>query len=181
MNISILDYNQKLITRQIEEIFRFANKKEIVFVCVGNYKVWFDCFSSIIATYLRQNKNNKYFVYGGSDFPIIADNLCTFMDFIARVHPSAFVIVVDNCLTLNKSQNCTLEIKNSPAVPAGFVSNKSFGNASILLKTYIFDSPLTFLHKQNDVINILLEIIENGLKNCLICQKVQNLCKISHI
>jgi len=129
--INLLDYK---IKNQFDAVCNGKTNKELVLFCVGNSKIWYDGFGPRFADEARKLGLNC-FVYGGSEFSIIPENLLDYMDFVERKHPSAIVVVVDNCLNVSHQHKFDIEIKKTAAVPAGLINKKSFGNISILLKT----------------------------------------------
>ncbi|MBQ8468386.1 MAG: DUF1256 domain-containing protein [Clostridia bacterium] len=151
----------KLIDKSVEDLNKFLLKeknKEIVFFCVGNHKIWYDNFSSILSERLKQ-KNKKFFIYGGKQFPIVPDNLVDFMNFVEKKHSSAKIVLIDNCRTFSRSESGILVSKRVATVAAGYVNKKSFGDYSILLKVDITENPNEFLAKQEFVINKIVNAL----------------------
>jgi putative sporulation protein YyaC len=164
MNISICEYKSMQYYNNLKSILEQKIYSEIVFCCVGNPKIWFDCFSSCVGKLLKANPQNKCFVYGGDNYPIVPDNLLEYMDFIETKHPSACIIVLDNCITLDCSQNYCIAINNSSLIPAGLINSRPFGHISIVLKTYIDCDCWEFLSGQTAAIKELMPALEKVIK-----------------
>ena len=88
---------------------KHVKHKEIVFFCAGNYKIWYDDFSSVFAEKLK-SIGLRCFIYGGKGHSITACNIVSYMDFINQKHPGAYIIVVDNLLTTNAAETGELVI-----------------------------------------------------------------------
>lgn len=159
LNIDI--YNRY---NQLSKLLTFYNNKEVVFFCVGNYKVWFDCFASSLAIKLKTIAIRS-FIYGGKDFPITPDNLCEYMDFVNKKHPKACIIVIDNLLTFSEDECGQLVINNRSTNLAYFSKNVTFGNISILLKTYPYKNSYDFLHKQSKIVDDIVDMFKLLIKN----------------
>ena len=138
--------------------------KEIVFFCVGNYKVWYDSFASVFSSEIKTT-TTKCFVYGGKEFPIVPNNLISYIDFVKQKHPYACVIVVDNLLTLQPIDCEELIINNRSTNIAGITSNLTFGNISILYKTYPYQNSSVFLEKQCKYINLIVSVFKKLINN----------------
>ena len=154
--INLLDYK---IENQFNAVFKEKTNKEIVLFCVGNNKIWYDSFGPKFADMARE-QGFKCFVYGGCKFSIVPDNLLDYMDFVEHKHPSALVIVVDNCLDVSRQQKFDIEIKKTSVVPAGLVNKKSFGNISILLKTTFSLDYVCYFKFQQIVIQKLIKKLQ---------------------
>lgn len=165
MKFNINNYmNQQKYNELLNIIKEFPNK-EIVFFCVGNYKIWYDSFAPILSSIIKQIPYNKCFVYGGLDNAITPENLFEYMDFVKEKHPSACVIVVDNCLTSDINERGSLVISKRACKVAAYVNDRLFGDISVLLKTYINDNAIEFLNMQNQIIKNLVLILNKLFKN----------------
>lgn len=163
MNSSININVYKYYTQLYKLLKKYQNK-EIVFFCVGNYKIWYDSFSSELSSELKK-LNLKVFIYGGQDFPILPDTLSCCMQWIENKHPNACVVVVDNLLTIDASNCGDLIISERKTNMAGLTKNLAFGNVSVLLKTYPYEDCYSFLKKQRQTVLHLTKAIK-------LCQKI---------
>lgn len=91
-------------TKNLYEFFeRIANvskTKEVVFLCVGSSKIWYDCFGPMFGSLLKYLDIDK-FVYGNLAANITAKNLQEYIDMIYRFHISPYIVVIDNSLCLS--------------------------------------------------------------------------------
>ncbi len=158
-NINFYKYYIKL-----SKLLKHYNYKEIVFFCVGNYKVWYDSFASLFCKEVK-NTNTRCFIYGGKDFPILPDNLTCYIEFVKQKHPNACVIVVDNLLTLEPTESEELIINNRSTNIAGLATNLTFGNISVLYKTYPYQNSDIFLEKQYKQIKIVASVFQFLINN----------------
>lgn len=132
--MTIFDYQFESQLATLEQILITNKQKEIVFFCVGNHKVWYDCFGPTLAEKLRK-ENVSFFIYGGESCPILPDNLTSYMNFVEVKHPNALVVVVDSCLLTDFEKPNSLSISMCKTKPAYFFGEiPSFGNVSILFK-----------------------------------------------
>lgn len=159
--------------KSLIDMMKLSSNKEIVFFCAGNYKIWYDDFAPLFAEELKKN-NVKTFVYGGKDYSITASNIIEYMNFIENKHPNAFIIVVDNLLTFDKSQSGEVVIDKIKRIPAGLTSSRQFGNFFILFKV--------FPYKYDPNINIYKKFIIKCLIKYMnmynFCNNKINFCKI---
>lgn len=75
-------------------------KKEncsIVFLCVGNSKVWFDSFGPFVGSFLQMS-GVECFVYGNLSSNVLIGNIDEFLDMIYKFHVNPFIIVVDSSI-----------------------------------------------------------------------------------
>lgn len=137
--------------------------KEKVFLCVGNYKIWYDCFACKLGQAIKNLGVNAY-VYGGTEFPILKHNVDQYTKFIKSKHPNACVIVIDNILT-NNTQYCgKLEIKEESTNIAALTSGYRVGDISVLLYTNTGVDGYVFLDYQRKIVYLLANIF-NGIIN----------------
>ena len=161
MNNKLNDKTKEYIIK-LKDCLKVYKNKEVVLFCVGNYKVWFDCFGPTVAETLRRN-NINCFIYGGFIFNVCAININEYMCFIKQKHPDACIIIVDNCISLKPYQNTEVVISKNKTIPACFTNMQPFGDISILLKTHIYSDPFIFLEKQNEIVFNICESIKNVL------------------
>lgn len=102
--------------------------REVVFLCVGNSKIWYDSFGPMIGSLLKHLNINK-FVYGNCGYNITAKNLDEYLNLIYKFHVNPFIIVVDSCFS---SRSCGLKVSLSPSLVAGFTDkSRRVGDLSI--------------------------------------------------
>lgn len=156
---------------QLSKFLSKYRNKEVVFFCVGNYKIWYDSFASAVGSMLKAI-NIKCFIYGGKDYPILPDVLTNYMAWVENNHPNACIIVVDNLLTFSQDDCGELIISQRKTNVAGLVNKLSFGDISVLLKTNPYNNYVDFLEKQQQVVANLakaLEMFKNNSQNAKIC------------
>ena len=159
--VNLLEYK---IEKQFDEVFNKSINKEIVLFCVGNYKIWYDSFGPLFAEVARKN-NINCFIYGGSANPIMPDNLLEYMQFVEQKHPSALIILIDNCLSAEKKEMLDIKIKSVPSVPAGFVHSKKFGDISILLILSLETNFQKYKKYQDKTISIIVQKLQIYISN----------------
>ncbi len=100
-----MDINSFCLAGQAANTFRFfenlkevSKTREVVFLCVGSSKVWYDCFGPMFGSLLKYLDIDK-FVYGNLPCNITASNLQEYVDMIYKFHTSPYVVVVDNSLS----------------------------------------------------------------------------------
>ena len=166
MEDNIIKYKLSLsqkVAIELSGLLQNNASREVVIFCVGNPKIWYDCFAPFLAEILRLQGNIKSYIYGGINFAITSDNLQLYMDFIKAKHPSACIIVVDNCLTINKAESGTIAITKRATNVAGLSGDYLFGDISILLKTNPQDSCFAFLKNLQQI----LPQVANGINQAL--------------
>lgn len=82
-----------LTLEKIERIIKNV-KNNIVFLCLGNREVNFDCYASFVAKYLRKNKVKAY-VYGGNKFPLYGKSLSDMSYMLNKVHKNDTIVFID--------------------------------------------------------------------------------------
>lgn len=161
---NLINFNFQKYYLALSKLLKKYKYKEIVFFCVGNYKVWYDSFASIFTSEIKKI-STRSFVYGGKDFPIVPDNLSYYMDFVRCKHPSACVIVVDNLLTLQPTECEEVVIKNRTTNIAGLNSCLTFGDISVLYKTFPYQNSNIFLEKQYKQVKIIISVFQKLINN----------------
>lgn len=129
INVAI---NANMISK-IEKLKDINKNREVVFLCVGNAKIWYDSFGPMVGTILQYMGINNY-VYGNLKSNICQDNLKTYIDIIYRYHYDPYIVVVDNCLSA--SNKFEVIIKEGPTDCAGLSKEPiSIGDCGILCLT----------------------------------------------
>ena len=87
----------------LEKAKENEDKRSIVFLCVGNAKVWFDCFGPYVGS-LLQKLEIDYYVYGNVRSNILTNNIEEYVNMIYRFqHICKFLYFNFSCTTNNKS------------------------------------------------------------------------------
>ena len=157
--INIVDFEIDKQLNYLKSILMANKYREVVFFCVGNYKIWYDSFAPELAENLRNCRNFNYFIYGGKTYSILPDNLIEYMDFIEKKHPGALIIVVDNCLSVDGRNQFV--VNNTSCAPAGFLNFKKFGDVSMLMKCNYSHNCHEYLKLQNKVIIKIIRFFDN--------------------
>lgn len=126
--------------------------REVVFLCVGNSKVWYDSFGPLLGGVLQCLNLNK-FIYGNHKYNITAKNLGEFVNLIYRFHNNPFIIVIDSCL----SRSTGLKVSLSPCEVAAFSDEKRvIGDLSInyLINKEEIKSPSNFSKMLREIKNV---------------------------
>ncbi len=163
--------NYKNLYSKLVLLLNEYSGREVVFFCVGNHKVWFDCFAPFLAECLRKFSLNKCFVYGGINFSITPENLQKYAAFVKNKHPSACIIVVDNCLTANLAESGKIVLAKRCTNLAGLMGGYLFGDISLLLKTFPMQNSFSFLR----VVENLLLPVTSAIISAINCQPQENL------
>lgn len=75
---------------------------DIVLLCLGTDKLVGDCLAPLVAEKLRQNEF-PFYIYGGLNAPITAQNAQFAYDFIRTIHPTSKIILVDSMATTKQA------------------------------------------------------------------------------
>lgn len=148
--------------------------QEVVIFCVGNPKIWYDCFAPFLAELLRLNSSIKSYIYGGINFAITSENIQLYMDFIKSKHPAACIIVVDNCLTIDPDECGDVVITKRATNVAGLAGDYLFGDISVMLKTNPQDNCYIFLKKMQSLIPQVALGISQALDKCTLVNLMYN-------
>lgn len=112
------------IQNNISIIEKLENAKKenrsIVFLCVGNSKVWFDSFGPFVGSFL-QMCGIEYFVYGNIRSNVLIDNIDEFIEMIYRFHVNPFIIVVDS--SVYDGDEFDLLVKQEKTICGAFSKN----------------------------------------------------------
>ena len=158
MNKTIIDeiiYNIKLI-KNIEELKSTSTKREVVFLCVGNSKVWFDSFGPMIGSFLQYIGVNNY-IYGTIRSNINKDNINQYIDSIYKFHANPYIVVVDNLISTGNK--FTIKIKTEGLTCSCFNENSVYvGDLSVLCST-----PANFIKSNKYYKNMLYEVKKFGV------------------
>ncbi|MBR2909561.1 MAG: DUF1256 domain-containing protein [Clostridia bacterium] len=151
------------IMKKLETIGRVSQESEIVFLCIGNPKVWYDSFGPMFGSFLK-SINIKTFVYGDIDNPITINNIDMYISAVKKFHVKPFIIVID--VSLSNGGCNGVKIVNS-GLNIGFLSNKSIYVGDMAI-TYVFDAKnikkenrKNMIVKIKEVSFLLKEVLEN--------------------
>lgn len=95
-------------------------KRNVIFLCVGNSSVWFDSFGPIVGSFL-QTRGVDNFVYGNVRSNILMKNIYEYVDIIHKFHVNPYIIVVDSSVS-NVSEFALL-VKEEPTICGAFSEN----------------------------------------------------------
>lgn len=105
----------------IEKLEKAKNqKKNVVFLCVGNSKIWFDSFGPIVGSFL-QCRGVENYVYGNVNSNVLSNNICEFIDMIYKFHVNPFIIVVDS--SISNVSSFDLFVNEEPTLCGAFSEN----------------------------------------------------------
>ncbi len=105
----------------IEKLEKAKNENcSIVFLCVGNSKVWFDSFGPFVGSFL-QISGIENFVYGNLRSNVLIDNIDEFLNMIYKFHVNPFIIVVDS--SIYDGKDFDLLVKEEKTVCGAFSKN----------------------------------------------------------
>ena len=118
---------------KLHQLKKISQNRELVFLCVGNSKVWYDSFGPMFGS-LLQFIGLEYYVYGNIKSNVNKDNIADYVDKIKRFHINPYIVVVDNALSYQ--EEFAINIINHPIKPA-FLSNDTMlvGDSAILCLT----------------------------------------------
>lgn len=98
------------LINSIEKAKVEAGDRPIVFLCVGNSKIWYDSYGPMVGTLLRYLGFN-YYIYGNLRSNVNLDNLSEFIEMIYKFHVNPFVIVFDSAISTGEEYDITAECK----------------------------------------------------------------------
>lgn len=105
----------------IEKLEKVKNqKRNVVFLCVGNSSVWFDSFGPIVGSFL-QTRGVDNFVYGNVRSNILMKNICEYVDMIHKFHVNPYIIVVDS--SVSDVSSFELLVKEESTICGAFSEN----------------------------------------------------------
>lgn len=88
-NISIINLLEKA---------KHVHGRNVVFLCVGNSKIWYDCFGPFVGS-LAQSLDFEYFIYGNARSNILLSNIDEYIEMIYRFHVNPYIIVFDSSIS----------------------------------------------------------------------------------
>ncbi len=141
------------ILRTLDEAFKEAGNREIVFLCVGNSKIWYDSFGPMFGSVMMMLDVKKY-IYGNTRYNIVASNLKEYIDLIYKFHISPYIVVVDSALSFEHEG---LVVKKGKTTCAALSKNPiAVGDLSIIFSLY--KSSLDNYEKREDMTSALKKI-----------------------
>jgi len=118
-NLCMSNVNQILkVQNNIEMVSKFERLKEIdktrpvVFLCVGNSKIWYDCFGPYMGS-LMQTLGFEYFVYGNNRANILLDNIEEYISMIYSFHINPFIVVLDSAISNQEEFDIRVEFEST--------------------------------------------------------------------
>ena len=110
---------------------QISKNREVVFLCVGNSKIWFDSFGPMIGSLLMYLNIDK-FIYGNLKKNIKGDNIEEYIDMIYRFHHNPYIVVFDSAIS--NREEVYLKIREGSTRCASFSSSPvDVGDLSVLL------------------------------------------------
>ena len=109
------------IYENVKDLKEISKKTTLIFLCVGNSKIWYDSFGPIFGSLLKL-LNFNYYIYGNLKSNINANNIEDYIDMIYKFHEKPFIIVIDNAISneeipkikiINGSINCAVFSKKN--------------------------------------------------------------------
>lgn len=141
----------KNIVKAIKELnifenFCIKNKEKIVFMCVGNSKVWYDSFGPIVGSLLTNTYKIKSYVYGNCEKNITRTNLLSYINFIKTKHFNKKIIVIDSAI--NDSPDIKIVVfRKGGVVCAYYENNVGIGDMGILCPVKTIESETNNIKK----------------------------------
>jgi len=162
MNIDIKEVCENyIIYEKLEQIKKHSTNNELIFLCVGNSKIWYDSFGPMVGSVLKA-LNFKHYIYGNNKFNINSDNLNDYVNLIYTFHNNPCIIVIDSCISNTNQPHIKIEkgsiicaslSKNSMDI--GNFNIKFCINKEILLKNEIYNVMIKEIKKICRFINFV--------------------------
>ena len=143
------------LLKNIEAASKMSETREVVFLCVGNSKVWFDSFGPMIGSVLGELRLEK-FIYGNTRFDITSKNLQEFVDLIYKLHINPYIVVFDSCLSCDKVGLC---------IKPGSIMCAALTNSAVR----VGDLSITF--------NVTKDFIKDPSGNALLLKEVKRVAR----
>lgn len=105
---------------KLENVNGLKENRSVVFLCVGNSKIWYDAFGPYVGTLLQKMGIGNY-VYGNIRSNILLSNIDEFIDMIYKFHSNPYIIVVDSAIS--DCSNFDLCVKEEKTVCGAFSEN----------------------------------------------------------
>ena len=135
----------------IEKIKKTSLTRDVVFLCVGNSKVWYDSFGPMMGS-LLQFFGVKNYVYGNIRSNIHKDNIHEYIKIINKFHYNPYIVVFDNAFSNNDEFG--IKIMEDGVECAAFSNDPAYvGDLSILCLT-----PCQFIKENRHYADMLGEI-----------------------
>lgn len=133
-NLYLTVYENYLIFDKIFKLSKISKEKQLIFLCVGNSKIWFDSFGPIVGSILKLF-DLGYYIYGNTKSNITSNNLNSYIEMIYRFHNNPYIVVFDNAIS--KTQKPMLKIKEEPIYCSVLKNSVLVGDMSV---TYCVNS-----------------------------------------
>lgn len=153
MDINSEDFNKiaKIIASKYQEY------KEIVIINVGTDLVVGDSFGPLVGTMIEENRLNNFYSYGNLDNPITALNLKDEVKKIKAMHPNAYLIGIDACVSKTEEKLNTLMFRlDKPLCPGS-------GAGKVLID--VGDSSIVFILKEPIGKSLSMVLRQDRLRN----------------
>lgn len=155
--------------KQLEKIAEVKDR-EIVFLCVGNDKYWFDSFGPIFGSVL-QKLNIEKFIYGNTKCSIKACNLKQYVDMLYKFHQNPYVVVIDSALSSCDQES--VKVKEGP-ITCAYLSDKSMSVGDLAIT---YNIPKKQIHNPDNYMKLIknLKNVARILYFVLQAEKTQNM------
>ena len=87
----------------LSRVLRSEIGRTPVFLCVGSDKIVGDSLAPVVAENLRRF-NLPYYIYGGLNAPITAQNCEFAYEFIRAMHPTSMIVLIDSMATYEQAR-----------------------------------------------------------------------------
>ncbi len=145
-------YNLKDI-KIFEQLFlNIVKNEEIVVLCVGTKKYFYDSFGVICGDRI---KNINIYCYGSSKREVNGLNFKQVYAFIKSKHKTSKIVVIDSVFSRAKNPPILI-LKNGGIIPSGINNKQEIGDVGILFNM--------FSYHNTDIIESVINFIENMIK-----------------
>lgn len=155
--------NNFLMFNKLYNLNKVKKDKQIIFLCVGNSKIWFDSFGPIVGSVLKL-MDFGFYIYGNTKTNINAKNINEYIEMIYNFHKNPYIIVFDNSLSMVEEP--MLKIKEGPTICSVFNNSVSVGDLSVTyclskkhIKNHIYFNEM--LKSIKKIIRMLIYILKN--------------------
>jgi len=119
------------IMGKLEKAKEIDKERPVVFLCVGSFKLSYDCFGPLMGS-LLQALDIKYYIYGNIRCNINAQNLENYIKIIHNFHINPYIIVIDSAIS--SGEEFELKASEGALTVAAMSQNRvSVGDLSLIL------------------------------------------------
>ena len=157
MNKELLVFENYFHIKNFEFLSKKCKEMNVVFLCLGNPKIWYDSYGPIMGSLLKLT-DLECFIYGNIKSPITAKNIKEYVKNIYSFHNNPYIVVFDT--------EFSNDIRSSIRFKKGPIKCACFSDESILIGdyciTYIVNSKIVKDYKNFE---IMLSVIKNMFRN----------------